>query len=64
LSFSPFASICLICGFRKLASFVTVLTIEDKLGCWETVEKPTHVTRELFGADIGGGTKEHPLKGL
>jgi hypothetical protein len=30
----------------------------------ETVEKPTHVTRELFGADIDGGTKEHPLKGL
>ena len=26
----------------------------------ETVEKPPHVTRELFGAHIGGGTKEHP----
>ena len=26
--------------------------------------KPSHVTREIFGADIGGGTKEHPLKGL
>jgi hypothetical protein len=31
---------------------------------YETVEKPAHVTREIFGADIGGGTKEHPLKGL
>ena len=31
---------------------------------WETVEKPAHVTRELFGADTGGGTKEHPLKEL
>ena len=30
----------------------------------EAVEKPTHITRELFGVDIGGGTKEHPLKGL
>ena len=28
------------------------------------IEKPAHVTRELFGADIDGGTKEHPLKGL
>ena len=26
--------------------------------------KPAHVTREIFGAHIGGGTKEHPLKGL
>ena len=31
---------------------------------WETVEELTHVTRELFGVDIGGATKEHPLKGL
>ena len=31
---------------------------------YETVEKPAHATRELFGADIGGATKEHPLTGL
>jgi hypothetical protein len=30
----------------------------------ETVEKPAHVTREIFGADTGGGRKEHPVKGL
>ncbi len=31
LSFSPSASICLICGFRKLASFITVFKIGDNL---------------------------------
>jgi hypothetical protein len=30
----------------------------------ETAEKRAHVTRELFRADIGGGTKEHPLMRL
>ena len=29
----------------------------------ETVEIPSHVTRGLFGADIGGVTKAHPKKG-
>ena len=33
-------------------------------GAQETVERLTHVTRELFGVDIGGATKEHPLQGL
>ena len=30
----------------------------------ETVEKLTHVTREIFEPDIGGAPKEHPLKRL
>jgi hypothetical protein len=29
----------------------------------ETLEVPTHLTREFLGADIGGATKEHPCKG-
>lgn len=28
-SSSPSASICVICGFKKLAGFVTVLIVED-----------------------------------
>ncbi len=28
------------------------------------LKNPTHVLRELFGVDIGGGMMEHPLKGL
>jgi hypothetical protein len=28
------------------------------------VEKPKHVTREIFGSDISEETKRHPLKGL
>ena len=31
LFFFPSASICVICGFKKLAPLVTVFTIEDKL---------------------------------
>jgi hypothetical protein len=41
-----------------------ILTVPAEKEPYETVEKPTHVTREIFGADIGGETKEHPLKGL
>ena len=46
-----------LCRYAEIAQVV-------EMPSQETVEIPTHVTRELFGADIGGATKEHPSKGL